>query len=399
MPKQYLRFVGVGSCLLWLIVAGCRGDTPEHFSQQAMFEEVSSALADRDLLSRFDRLVPLLVATDILNLAGVVDAYDRVIESTGDAELRLLMHTWSRIDPVGALDHLQHWPPSRRASAASTVLVEWARRLPRAAAVEASRRGERFEAQTASAIVQGWALSGESGVEDWIATRAAGPERTRMVSVVIAERINSGREEDVRSWAESIPTRSSSGLKRDVFRRAANQLGEIDSVQTAAWLEPHLGKAYTVGAQRELLRKWVQRDPEAAWNWISSRPDDEERYSAIEAATVTWLRHERDAALAWLESAPISSLYDPGIVAIADELGQQPRIALSWVLRISDTTLRDNTLSKTLAKWARHEGEAAGTWLRTSSLSLETRKALRAVIARYNRSATRHNDVRVRSAE
>jgi hypothetical protein len=201
-----------------------------------------------------------------------------------------------------------------------------------------------------------------------------------MVSTVIAERVRADRIDDVLAWAHSIKTLSAQGLKRTVFKRTANQVGEIDPERTAAWLEPHLGQIYSVGSLRELFRGWQPLDPDAAWAWIAKRADDAERQGAIEAATMTWVRRERSEALSWFERAALSPIHDDALTTITDELAQEPSLALTWAVRITDEDLRDRTISGVLVRWARRDPEAARTWLRTSSLPNRTRKALRAMI-------------------
>jgi hypothetical protein len=356
-------------------------DGAERPDEAEMRDGVSQALSDRDYLRRTGQLVRLLEGLDRGNLIGALDAYEARLDTTGEPEIRLFLHAWARIDPAVALEHVQTWPRAKQVPAVAAVTLTWARTDPRRAAAAVARAETRVADTAAPSIVQGWALSGEPGVETWIAQRPHGPERTRLVASVIAERLRAGRADDVIAWAESVPPRTHDGLKRIVFRRVANQLGAEDPERTAAWLEPHLGQPYARASMRELMRQWLPADPEAAFAWIAARPADEERGDAIESAVTTWMRRDPERAEAWLGAVARNPLHDPALVAIADELVREdPRRALAWAERIQDEALRVSTLARVGTMWARRAPDEARTWLRTSSLSPETRRELRAAM-------------------
>jgi hypothetical protein len=341
---------------------------------------VLEALSDRHYFTRNGQLVRLLEGLDRGNLIGAVDAYEARLATTGEPEIRLFLDAWARIDPAGALEHVQAWPRAKQVPAVATVTFEWALGNPRAA-VAAVERTPSIDAAAAPSIAQGWAISGEPGVEDWIAQRPHSPERTRLVAIVVAERLRAGRADDVIAWAESVPPRTHEGLKRAIFRRVANQLGAEDPERTAAWLEPHLGQVYASASTPELMRQWLPADPDAAFAWIAARPADEKRADAIESAVTTWVRRDPRRAERWFEAATRAPLHDPGLVAIADELAPtEPRRALAWAERIQDESLRLRTLARIAARWARKNPDEARTWLRTSSLPPETRRELRAAM-------------------
>jgi hypothetical protein len=354
---------------------------PQRRNDVEMREGVSQALSDRDYLSRSAQLVRLLEGLDRGNLIGALDAYEAQLASTGESEIRLFLHAWARLDPAGAFEHVQTWPRAKQVPAVAAVSLAWARTDPRATAAAVGRAESQVADAAAPGIAQGWALSGQPGVEDWIARRPPGPERIRLVASVVAERLRAGRADEAIEWAESVPPRTHGGLKRDVFRRVANQLGAEDPERTAAWLEPHLGQPYARASVQELMRQWLPADPEAAFAWIAKRPADEERADAIQSAVTTWMRRDPRRAQQWFESVSRTPLHDPALVAIAEELVREdPPRALAWSERIIDERLRVSSLTRVGTLWARKSPDEARTWLRTSSLPPETRRELRAAM-------------------
>jgi len=373
--------------LLTLVLAFFLGsvrwsETPStSLGETEMRDAVTESLAERDPLQRTGQLVRLLEGLDRANLIGALDAYEARLDTTGQHEVRLFLHAWGRIDPAGALEHVAAWRSGKRDHAVSALAFEWARIHPQVAADALGRTDASIVDAAAPSLVQGWAISGQAGVEDWIADRRHGSERTRLVATLVAERIRAGRHDDVIAWAESVPPGAHENLKREVFKRVSNQLGAEDPERTAAWLAPHLGNPYARASMRELLRKWLPADPDAAWAWIAAKPASPERYDAIESGTLTWLRRDRQAAEQWIRTTDRSPLHDASLAAIADELVKSnPPEALDWASQIQDESLRLQALTRVGKIWARKAPDSARTWLRTSSLDADTRRQLRAAI-------------------
>jgi hypothetical protein len=92
-----------------------------------------------------------------------------------------------------------------------------------------------------------------------------------------------------------------------------------------------------------------------------------------------WLEQDRPAAEEWLDSASPATLPDPALDFYARDLVKRLEIemAISWAESIRDESLREASLEAVATPWYRREPEAAEAWLQQSSLSEETREAVR----------------------
>jgi hypothetical protein len=91
---------------------------------------------------------------------------------------------------------------------------------------------------------------------------------------------------------------------------------------------------------------WVKRDPAAAFEWLSANAVDEEGAEAIRRVVSRWLKEDRPAAEAWLDSASPAALPDPALDVYARDLAQRSEIetAIYWAEHIRDASLREACL-------------------------------------------------------
>jgi hypothetical protein len=350
-------------------------------------DELSAALADvlgdPDLLSRLPSLIQLLEGlspADFQQVAtGYEDAFGEVDKNVRETEVEVLLNAWSRVDPKGAFERVRGWPRFWRKEARPILMQGWAERDPRAAQRALEALEDPAEAQAyLDALVRGWAISGEPGLEELVAASPRGSVLQRRVSILINQRVSQQGHEAVMRWAESLPDdEPQERFKLEVFRKTASLVALRDPLQAAAWADAHRGRDYASGMTARVATAWALKDVDAAFEWLRKQPPGEERDWAVERTFQRWLSRDREAATQWLREAEPVEVFEPAIDILARSLAATaPRKAIVWAKRIGDEARRHACLIAIGQSWHRRDPESVQEWLAVSELPEAAKRAV-----------------------
>jgi hypothetical protein len=344
---------------------------------------LADVLGDPDLLSRVPRLIQLLEGLSPADFEQVAadyeEAFGEVDKNLRELEVELLLNAWARVDPEGAFERVRGWPLFWQKEARPILMQAWAEHDPRAAqrALEALENPADAQAYL-DALVRGWAISGEPGLEALVAASPRGSVLQKRVSILINQRVSQQGHEAVMRWAESLPDDEPPGrFKLEVFRKTASVVALRDPLQAAAWADAHRGRDYASGMPARVATVWALEDADAAFAWLRTQPPGEERDWAVERAFRRWLSRDREAATQWLREAEPDAVLEPAIDLFARSLAARfPRKAIVWAKRIGEGSRRQACLIAIGQVWHRGDPEAVREWLAVSELPEAARKAV-----------------------
>jgi hypothetical protein len=344
---------------------------------------VADALHDPDLLSRLPRLIQLFEGLSPAEFqqiaAGYEEAFGEVDKNVREIEVELLLTAWVRVDPEGAFERVRGWPVFWKKEARPIVMQAWAERDPRAAQRALETLEDPAEAQAyLDALVSGWAISGEPGLEELVASSPRGSILQKRVSILVNRRVSQQGHEAVMRWAESLPDDEPPGrFKLEVFRKTTSLVALRDPLRAAAWADAHRGRDYASGMPARVATAWALKDVDAAFAWLRTQPPGEERDWAVERAFRRWLSRDREAATQWLREAESGAVLEPAIDLLARSLAARfPRKAIVWAKRIADESRRQACLVAIGQVWHRRDPEAVREWLAISELPEAARRAV-----------------------
>jgi hypothetical protein len=345
-------------------------------SDLARLDSFRSAFEQGNQLERSYRFHGFLQSMGPDDVAEAAESIERWNPWLATDEMRNFMIAWAAFDPEAALSWGIARSGSLRAKAAAAALEGWAFHDPVAArdAMEALDP-RRAPGNLEEVLVAGWLAGGRhSGVFEYIESRPAGINRQRYTNLLTIELMRQSPDEVIR-WVESIENAAPGAYKTMAFQKAANILASSDPAFASSWIETHFGQGYVEKAPGLIGRRWLEIDPEAALEWLTSLPRgayDEDVKSTLRI----WLNQAPEDAQAWVRDASPAAGLDPLIEIMISRNKDDPRAALDWSQRIHDPATRQRTVLLLGRKWLRRDPDAAKHWIEESGLSQQMKSSL-----------------------
>jgi hypothetical protein len=339
---------------------------------------LSESLRERDVLLRTYELAASLQQIDEDNIDTALAVFESQRIGVSAFEVRMFMFAWSRIDPAGAFAWANAWSGPWRGTLENAAIYAWAFREPKGAvrtleAMEGPRREE-----LRSSLVTGWAQSGDTaGLSDYLLSRPASPERSRLIGMLLAELIvrENGRDA-VRSWAEGISKDAPNQAKATAFLTAGGALAQNDPMYAATFFEAHQSFEYAQPALRTIARRWVDfHDPRDLFAWLAKLDPGESRDDAVDAGFSRWWSKSPQEAAVWVRASSGDAAFDPAVAVFARELSRESAAhAIKWADDIQDPVLRRRTIAPILKQWAAADRRAARAWMNEHAMSAKLQR-------------------------
>jgi hypothetical protein len=152
--------------------------------------------------------------------------------------------------------------------------------------------------------------------------------------------------------------------------RVASAAALAEPDVAARWAEPKISAATKrpTGLPRRIGTRWVRHDPDAAMAWLESLPAGKDREDGVTETYRDWLRRDPEAAVAWLEGREMVEWNEPAFYVYARALStQKPKQLLEMAERFSDDNLKESAQIYVLRAWIRTDPEAAEAWIAEES--------------------------------
>jgi hypothetical protein len=127
---------------------------------------------------------------------------------------------------------------------------------------------------------------------------------------------------------------------------------------------------------------WASRDPGAAAAWVDQQPANQHFYYNVAyswarkdpMAATTWVDR--------LPVSPVKEAFLGHAAAMMQYNYVDPATIISWAGKISDPDRRSEAYINTARAWLKHDTEAAQAWLRTAPLDQQSKDQLLGVHAK-----------------
>jgi len=351
-------------------------------------ESLADIYRDKDVYSRARRLGTLLPTLGPEVVPAVKQNLEDLTLDSRGTELELLLRYWATHQGEEA----SRWakdesPPGYREVAVFAALSTWAEADPQAAvdvSWEWMEETPVLERIVPIAVIRGWYAKNDAReLAQFIGGLSPGIPRQRTIAAYLLTVIQAQGAEAATRWAESLPDDDKS-YKLAVFRRLVDALSRLDIEAGTRWCDAHCLGPYGDNMRSLIARTWVLRDGPSAMTWLSSAPEGYDKNLALRITFALWVRMEREAALAWMESQTtgepepwLEPLYPVYARSIA---GDAPADAIQWAERIEDDSARESVLIRVARVWHHLDEAAAEAWLLESSLSEEAREKVRTAV-------------------
>ena len=334
-------------------------------------ESFRESLDRRNSLSRSYAISRFLRQLNAEKIDEVIEAVEARQRWFTERDHLLLMTAWIDFDEQGAMDWAFFQPGRFRQRATAAFIDALAFRNPAAARSLVDGLADPVLAGLLhDHMVKGWARSDRRDdlTEYIMAAVPPGDHRQKATNLLTLEILKSG-EEALIEWAEAIPDDATENYKSTAFAKAANALAIVDPARAAQWIQGHQDRTYAEGALEVIARRWAERDPAGALDWMATLPAGRQRSESVVSAFKDWLQKNPKQAEAWVLSASPAEGADPAVrVLVRRDYRRRPASALDWAHRIHDSELRQRVLTEVGRSWFLRAPKAFRAWLPESGL-------------------------------
>jgi hypothetical protein len=356
------RALAVLLLVLPCLQGACEDAAPERTgASRVAIDELVETLNRTTGLDRATYLAGVLVSASDEDRARIRLLFEQGHLPHRQLDLTLIAVDWAERDPQSAYD----WVSRMEASARPAVLRIWARNDPEAALRRAIDVRGNLRGRSLAAVAQGWLDSGRPGLEDFL--RGLDPYDENDVIASLVTDVSSKRGSDgLMAWSEGFAVGARGKLT--LYRKTALVLGRTDPPAAKKWVARHAEGPHGSNLIKLAAIAWAGHDGPAAFEWLETLPDSEERAVGVEEGFRRWSRNDPEEAGAWLRGAGFAPWLEPAHVIYATRLtDEDPLKAIEWAERINNESLRERAIFRIVRRWRFRDESAARAWIDAQS--------------------------------
>jgi hypothetical protein len=329
-----------------------------------------------DPLDRQAALMELIKNLSPEHYASLADQYnglDHFGNSSG--EYAMILRSWAKVDPVGALEYTTKQPDSLQQS--SIVLASWAGRDGAAAerwALE-NHKGDGPNPWMAS-VIRGIAINDIAHASELTAAMPYGLERGNAVEAVTRALLMQGKDVAM-AYPDSVKdTQLRAGFVAMIADGLLAKGG--DPQQTAAWLASFPDADVQKRSAGQVGEAMAKYDPAAAQNWVKSLSPEAQSEAIVDMVVPFSNKNITDTAN-WISTFSGVPGYDKVIEEFVWSCDvRAPEQSAAWISGITNEQQRNTLYHKMLGDWAKRDPTAVKTWVANNPVP-------NSILQRFNR--------------
>ena len=312
-----------------------------------------------DPLERQTALMELLGRLGPGEFAAVAEQY-RNMDHFGDArgEYDLILRSWAKADPLGALAYTEKQPNSGRDL--STIIASWAGKDAAAAerwAID-HHTGEDANPYLA-AVIRGIAAFDMAHASQLAAGLPAGRERGMAVDSITHALFMQGTDAAM-AYPASVEDPK---LRAGFVAAIADRLAAKDPSQAATWLAASTDAESQNRAARSVAQALAKDDPTAATQWMHKLAPEAQ---AEAARGIIPVMSAADISQTATWAASLVGI--PNYNGVVEEFvwscdSRAPEQSAAWIQSITDPEQRRHLYYQMLGEWAKRDAAAVKTWV------------------------------------
>jgi len=377
-PTLWSALVGciIGVGIGWVVATERPLTALSSTSPEGAAKRVREILSDTDALRRAEQLASLLPRLGPDSIPAVTAVFDKAPINRGDIELALVGSWWGRLDPEAAWNWTRADWRAEHTVVMSAVARAWAHKDPETAIGHAAVVPYRSQARLiVAAAMAGWEESGRPGLVEYVLATPDVVLRQKLAESLAERKALLLGAGPALEWAQALPH----SQRIIMVPRVASAVAESEPKIAATWAEPQIAAGVSsrpTGLARRIATRWVKHDPEAAMAWLASLPAGTDRDDGVIESIRTWVQRENFRARMWIEgleparwNEPIRGFYARSVIG-----NTQPEHALEIVSQFEDVENR-NYLTTVIARyWLVRDRAAAEAWLKRADIPPDVRK-------------------------
>jgi hypothetical protein len=116
---------------------------------------------------------------------------------------------------------------------------------------------------------------------------------------------------------------------------------------------------------RLLVRRWAEKSPAEAAQWVASLPDNGFGHAAFKAVVIPWAEKDLDGAVGWVQQLPEGGNKTAAELSLAAEAANQQDAvtAINLTANLPPSPERDSVLNYSVRQWATADQSSAVSWI------------------------------------
>jgi hypothetical protein len=352
--------------------------------------ELRGVLNEPNHLERIKALATLVGTFGEGDVPEVAQVLDRGAIGLGGVETDVLVRWWASYQPYEAGIWAFNDSPDGYRAVAIDAALETAALYDLAmayAVLEDIPDARRIDGDIGRvALIRGWYLSGEPGVEDYL--RSLGhdvPQQVGLRSLAQTIVLTEGPE-GLAKWLDELEDRGHM-FKTSAYRKATPAMLRADLEYTLKWCEEVCEDPHADLVRQIISKEWAKEDGPAAMRWVSTTPAGKTRDRAVQTTFMGWRSQDDEGLMQWItEMGPdgVEPWFEPAVGRVAMWLAwDYPLESYKWASKIEKDSDRELAFISISRRFREADEAAAEAWLEQSDLSEEARAKARTFPPRW----------------
>lgn len=325
------------------------------------------------VIERMGAYLDAVRAMDRSNVQDVIGAFEALPKGYGrHLEMKLLMRSWSAIDPVAALEYASKNldENSEKRFGVTEILAGWATLDKEAALNWANANNSASKPEDNPflvGIVKGLAEKNPIEADQLLRDLPPGNAKWQAATFLAQEYSKKSTAEAI-EWVSRFPN-DDPRLRETILGQVGARLAKQDTLGTANWVLSMDPDRASNRVMDNLMNHWVSNNVGEASSWVSDLEEGETKTHAMKQLTSRWSLVDPVATAEWLNGFPPSPELDPVVGEFVNRIsGRDPEGAAGWALSIVDPKSKKKALDKVLNKWEQVDPVRSRAWIQENQI-------------------------------
>ena len=367
-------------------------DSTVYNSRKQMFSNLLNSdldLAKQYVESRLDPLARrevlrnlhfsnLAWSKDFEEIKGLMDWVGTVAKGQNyDQKISELVRSMAESDSAQAIEFVLQMPPGQaRMNSLGSIGSKLAESDPAAALAFVESLAYEDERQRALNNMS-WQLA-RNGIENVsvLIAESENPEVQQQLSRRIAEEWSSFNREAALSWAVGLVD---DRARNDATQAVIKNWMQSDPAAAFDYIENSMDEGKQGSAFSAAFSDWARQDPEAAVAGLDQLPESDQVKQAdiYNRVAQAYVQHDPMAASEWISTLDDGPERDATVKTLVSNISKtDPEAGFIWSATITDENARKNSLKQTVQKWVKDDPDAAYDAVKDSKMDVAEKEPL-----------------------
>lgn len=178
------------------------------------------------------------------------------------------------------------------------------------------------------------------------------------------------------AWSESLADESA---RKSAVRAVFNNWIETDPSAALSYVETSVDAGAQVSVLRNAYSNWARNDPQAAAEALGQLPEsvEDDRGQIYRGVTDAYINHDPMAASEWISTLDEGPERDQSVEALVSNISRtDPEAGFMWAATMGDEEKRKDSLRRSVREWAKTDPDAALSAIKSAQIEAAEKEPL-----------------------